>query len=170
MFAGSLFTLFACSGGGDSADSAEALVPFACELGVPTEAGWAPLGTTLELELGFQGFVLAQLQVRAAADAPSPVTATMAIEAEGAEAVSGTQPQVHFVVDGDTAVSEPILAFFTGSYVSYYVGRPARVALRLDGGGGTCAVEGQSTLVDDDPCMHTGDEPICPDDSGDTAP
>jgi hypothetical protein len=139
---------------------------FACELGVPTEEGWVPWPERLEMELGFQGFVLAQLQLRSAADAPSPVTATMLIEPEGTEAVSGSQPLVEIRGDGDGGLSEPILVFFTSGNISYYTERSARVAVRLSGQGRDCAVEARATLANDDPCVHTGDQPLCPGDSG----
>jgi hypothetical protein len=156
----------ACTPPGDTGSPSTESTPFACTLGVPTEEGWKAWGDTLELEMGFQGFVLAQLQLTAGEDAPESVTATMLVEPEGSAQVSGSQPLVAFTHDGALATTDPILVFFTSNYISYYVGLGARVAVRLDGEGKSCAVEGQATLVDDDPCLHTGDEPICPEDSG----
>lgn len=162
MFVGSLLWALACTDGEDTGAGVDVSTDFACELGVPTPVGWKPLGDSLELEMGFQGFVLAQLQLKVADGAPSSFTATMLVEPEGADAVSGGQPLV--AVNG--GLTDPILVFFTSNYISYYEGRSARVAVRLTAGSASCAVEGRARLIDDDPCMHTGDEPVCPDDSG----
>ncbi|MBM4364726.1 MAG: hypothetical protein FJ102_00815 [Deltaproteobacteria bacterium] len=162
MLSGSFIWLLACTGAEDTGTGKAETTTFACELGVPTEAGWQPLASTLEMEMGFQGFVLAQLQLKVADDAPSPLTATMVVEPEGTDAVSGSQPLVY--VNG--GITDPILVFFTSNYISYYLDRSARVAVRVSAENASCAVEGAAILVDEDPCMHTGDEPICPDDSG----
>jgi len=163
MLAGSLFWFLACTGAEDTGPGESEGTTFACELGVPTpEQGWQPLVDTLEMEMGFQGFVLAQLQLKVDDTAPSPLTATMMVEPEGTDAVSGSQPLV-YVSDG---VTDPILVFFTSNYISYYVDRRARVAVRVQSGNASCAVEGTAVLVDEDPCLHTGDQPICPEDSG----
>ncbi len=163
MLAGSLLLFWACTGTEDTGTGETEATSFACELGVPTpENGWQPLVDTLEMEMGFQGFVLAQLQLKVADEAPSPLTATMVVEPEGADAVSGSQPLVY--VNG--GITDPILVFFTSNYISYYLDRSARVAVRVQSGNASCAVEGTAILVDEDPCLHTGDEPICPEDSG----
>ena len=86
----------------------------------------------------------------------------MSVKVDGADTISGEQPAVVFH-DG---VSDTILIFFTANYLSYYVGRGAEVAVRIEDATRYCVVPAAGTLVDEDPCIHTGAEPICPEDTG----
>ena len=63
-------------------------------------------------------------------------------------------------------LSEPINVFLPSATVSAYVGDRATLALRAQNGAAYCVTTAEVTLVDDDPCIHTGSEPICPDDTG----
>lgn len=147
------------SGAGDTGSEVP-LASYSCELGTLGTDGWVSLADagTVELMLGFQGFVLASLAVRADGPPEGLSRAAYGLEIEGTDPVSGSQPDVGF----SGGESDEVLAFFTGNYVSYYVGRSAHVALRLTSATAECVAEGDAVLVDDDPCIHTGGEPDCP--------
>ena len=135
---------------------------FDCALGVSEGGGFTPIdGGELELWLGFQGFLLVTLTV-AGDGPPATADATMALTFDD-EVVSGQQPSVAF---DDAGLTEPLLLFLTSNYITYYVGKSASLAVRLEGGDATCTATASVTLVDDDPCLHTGGEPICPEDTG----
>lgn len=149
------------SGSGPDADKTEVV----CELGTWTaSSGFAPLETdpTFELQMGFQGFLLIAVNVRTDEPGFAKGNAAMSVKVEGADTISGEQPAVTFH-DG---VSDTILIFFTANYLSYYVGRGAEVAVRIEDATRYCVVPAVGTLVDEDPCIHTGAEPICPEDTG----
>lgn len=163
-----LSALPGCGGGHasqqDSAQEADK-VAFPCELGTWTAAdGFVPFGddAKLELQMGFQGFLLVAVHARTAEPAFSVGEATMSMQIEGADTLNGQQPGVSFQ-DG---VSEELLVFFTGNYLSYYEGRTANLAVRIEDATRSCLVQVAGTLVDEDPCIHTGADPICPGDTG----
>lgn len=166
--AGFLAALPGCVGGHasqqDSAQEADK-VAFTCELGTWTEeGGFVPFGddAKLELQMGFQGFLLVAVHARTAEPAFPEGDGTMSMQIEGADTLNGKQPEVAFQ-DG---ISEEILVFFTGNYLSYYEGRAANLAVRIEDATRTCLVQVAGTLVDEDPCIHTGADPICPGDTG----
>jgi hypothetical protein len=138
---------------------------YTCELGTIDGAGFTPVNErgTLELMMGFQGFVLVSLAVRTDAPPDDSSLATYGITIDGTDPVGGQQPEVRFADGGSGAVSDEVLAFFTGNYVSYYAGRSAHAALRVESETALCIAEADAVLVDDDPCIHTGGEPDCPD-------
>jgi len=149
------------TGGGDGADKSE----FTCELGSFTEeGGFAPFGANAELELqmGFQGFLLVSAYVSTSERDFPAGDAAMSMVVEGADRIDGKQPGVAFV-DG---LSDEILIFFTANYLSYYEGRGADLVVRVEDVSRYCVVSASGTLVDDDPCIHTGADPICPEDTG----
>ncbi len=164
-----LLATSACNSDGPDSDSGggtgENKVEIACELGTWTASGgFTPLGgdPTFELQMGFQGFLLIAVNVRTEEPGFTMANAAMSVKVEGADSLSGEQPAVAFR-DG---VSDTILIFFTANYLSYYVGRGAEVAVRVEDATRYCVVPAAGTLVDEDPCIHTGAEPICPEDTG----
>ena len=145
---------------------------FACEIGFGDEDGSYVVASDYgdaELILGFQGFLFVELRVRAEEDSPSPVQVRMSMEVEGEPPFDGSQPDVELEdqVDG-TRVSEEIVLFLPSNDVGLFKGKTARVVMRLDApvSHSRCTTERYVTLADDDPCIHTGGEPICPEDTG----
>lgn len=172
-FDGTLLLLLAgasgCTSEGPDSDSGggegEEKIEFACEIGTWTgSGGFVPFGSdaTFELQMGFQGFLLVAVNLRTEEEGFTLGNAVMSVKVEGADTISGAQPAVG-VHDG---VSDTILIFFTANYLSYYVDRSADVAVRLEDATRFCVVPVTGTLVDEDPCIHTGSEPICPEDTG----
>jgi hypothetical protein len=163
-----LSSLLACVGPDkdEPAPAAEA-TPFACELGTDGPDGFVTLADAgaLELHMGFQGFLLFVLRVRAGDDRPAEADATVGVTFDGVDPVSVSQPRVPF---GDDGVTDEILVFLTSNYASYYEGRHAEVGLRLATNDAVCTASGEATMIDEDPCIHTGDEPLCPEE--DTGP
>jgi hypothetical protein len=145
-------------------DDTDGKTPFACELGEFDLDGslvsYADKGTA-ELVLGFQSLLF--LQVRAVADDPpaKACNATLSIELEGDDPTGGEQPLVEWHGDG---LSDELLFFLPSLAVSSYVDRSATLAVRLESEDAVCLAVSEVVLVDDDPCIHTGGEPICPDD------
>lgn len=146
------------------------MAPFECTLGsLDADDAFRPYAATgtAELVLGFQGFLFVQARVLAR-DGPPVVEAVASITVEGEEPAGSTQPGVHLEpVDGGQ-LSDGILVFLPSSSVSAWEDRPATLAVRLQGEGQACVATADVVLVDEDPCIHTDDEPICPDtgDSG----
>ncbi len=157
-----VFELLACTSGApaDSAPAATDPVPYACELGLEGDDGFEPLAeaSTLELQLGFQGFLLLAVRARAD-DPPAAADATVGVTIDGLDPYGVSQPRVAFV----GGVSDEILVFLTSNYLSWYVGRTATLGLRLESADRVCVTEASAVLVDEDPCIHTGGERICPD-------
>ena len=164
MLAFSLLALLGCPRGPD--DTATPAEPFDCALGLPTAEGWQPITDELEMTLGFQGFLLLVLQARADSDAPETVDAAMMLTLDGEDPISGAQPAVVMEPDAEGRQSEPILLFLTSNYPSWYEGRQAELTVRLSAPGQVCTVQLEGTMVDEDPCVHTGDVPECPEDTG----
>ncbi|MDP2305681.1 MAG: hypothetical protein Q8P18_06610 [Pseudomonadota bacterium] len=156
-----IIELLACTGAGPAEPVSDAEAePFACELGVLREGSFVPLAEaeTVELHLGFQGFLLLALHARAE-DPPTEVDATVGVTVDGLDPYSVSQPRVAFT-DG---VTDELLVFLTSNYASWYEGRTASLGLRLRSADRVCVTEGAAVLVDEDPCIHTGGEPVCPD-------
>lgn len=141
---------------------------FECELVERgADGAWAPLGpdARAELVLGFQGFLFVEVYVRATGPAPRRVDVILSVTIEGDAPYGGSQPETALTPTADgAAVSEAIVVFFSSSSVGEYVDRTVEIAVKLEGDGASCTTTGRYLLVDDDPCIHTGDEPICPDD------
>jgi hypothetical protein len=145
---------------------------FACEIGFPDEDGTyvvAPDYGDAELVLGFQGFLFVRLLVRAEENSPSLVEVRMSMEVDGEPPFDSSQPGVEFKEQGDsTQVSEEILLFLPSNNVSQFKGKTARIVMRLDAAvnASRCTTERYVMLADEDPCIHTGSEPLCPGDTG----
>jgi len=156
---------------GDDTAQAEDPTTFACEIGLADEdGGWvaAADGDPAELVLGFQGFLFIELRARAEDTCPSPITVLMNGEVEGDTPFDGSQPDVGMTDQGDgTRLSDEIVMFLPTNDVGHFEGATLRTVMRLEGSELNCTTERLFTLVDDDPCIHTGGEPICPE--GDTA-
>lgn len=134
-----------------------------CELGQLRDEAFVPLqdGDEAELWLGFQGFLF--LLVRASSEEPpAHPTALFSLTLDGEDPASGSQPDLDF----DGTLSDEVLVFLPSANVSAYEGRSASLAVRLQGPERTCLDTVEVLLVDEDPCIHTDDEPICPEDSG----
>jgi hypothetical protein len=143
--------------------------PFDCTLGLTTaDGGFVPVtgDTRLELELGFQGFLLGHVAIRTTDDrVPDELEGAVSLTPDGLDPLGGPFARTALLDEPDGArVSEPIQVFFDASALADYIGRTATIAVRAEAGRFRCLVEGDVVLVDDDPCIHTGGEPICPDD------
>lgn len=171
--------LTSCSPEGGDEDTDTGVGPpsaeFVCEIGLSDADGAyvsAVDNDPVELILGFQGFLFLEFMVRAEAGSPSPVLVRMSMEVDGEDPFDGSQPQVALSDQADgTRVSEVINLFLPNNDISLYKDNTARVVMRLEdsASGLTCTAERYVTLIDDDPCIHTGGEPICPeDDTGET--
>jgi hypothetical protein len=149
-------------GGGDGPQTLE----YGCDLGLLTEEGdFRALepNETVELVLGFQGFLFVEVAVRAEAS-PGECITTSSLTVPDNDPVGSVQQEVPFGGSDSGWVSEELVLFLPSNTVSDYVGAPADLAVRLDDGAAYCIAALTVELVDDDPCIHTGDEPICPDD------
>ena len=153
-------------GGGATSTPATPKIPFDCVLGFTDTAGSfraAADGDKAELHLGFQGFLFFGVRLSAAGDAPSSVTATYSVQI-GSSAPSGSsQPGVGLRPSGGTATSDEVQVFLNSSNIGEYTNQRAVVAVRLEDATRVCTARATLLLVDEDPCIHTGDTPICPD-------
>jgi hypothetical protein len=146
---------------------------FACELGAGggPEGAFTPLSVdaTTELQLGFQGLSFATVRVRAEGDVPEIVEAMLRAQFEGQEEPLGAAQggvEMHPAPGGALVSGDIHVPVNRGSF-SEFVGREAEVALRvaddLRDPMRSCVTAGRLLFVDEDQCIHTGEEPICPD-------
>ena len=146
---------------------------FICEIGFSKDDEYitATDASPAELILGFQGFLFVEVRIRAEESSPSPVLVRMSMEVDGSEPFDGSQPDVDLETQDDgSRVSEEINVFLPSNDTGLYKGKTAQIVMRLedDASDMSCTTEQLVTLVDDDPCIHTGGEPICPDDTGES--
>ena len=171
MLASSLWLVLAGCGGAVEDTAVETAEPtFACEPGLlDDDGGFAPLaGTTdAELVLGFQGFLFVRFSLQSDVEGPAPLTVVMALEADASEPFSSTQPEVGWFEQDGRWRTDELLLFLPDANTAAWTGVEGAVAIKAEHPDGTCLVTGRIRLVDDDPCIHTGEEPICPGD-GDT--
>ncbi len=166
--------LAGCDSGSGSSEPEVPKTEFACELGLIDADSKAFVAVTpgmrAELILGFQGFLFVEFLVRADEELlPASSTASFKVVIEGTLPTGATQPQVTVErVEQQKAITVPILLFLDGGDPSEFAGKEAEVTIRLEGPTTYCLVESKLLLVDDDPCVHTGEEPICPGDPGAT--
>lgn len=154
-----------CSGPSSSGEPK----PFECELGLLVDDAFVPIGadTEVELQLGFQGFLIVELAARTREHRlPEIVEGSVSLTPEGMDPLGSTGLWVPLERDGDWEVSGPIQVFLDPAQLGAYPGLSAHVALRLEDPDHVCVVQADVVLVDDDPCIHTGAEPECPDDTG----
>lgn len=141
-----------------------------CEIGqIGDGAAFVPASErdTAELQLGFQGFLFIALRV-ATLDPQAPPLARVSVsfEAEGDEPVGISLGQIAMTRAGELAVSSELVIILSPTIVSHFAGRTAVVTMRVEGSGRRCVTSATLRLVDDDPCIHTGEDPICPGDEG----
>ncbi len=140
---------------------------FECELGIlDTDDAFVAAGddTRAELELGFQGFLFVEVVVRAVGDVPSLVVASSRITVDGDAPTGQETPGVGMAARKGGYMSDPVLLFFNSDTPADLADRWVDVVVKLEDEKHTCTAAGTLLLVDDDPCIHTGDEPICPGD------
>ncbi len=171
MLASSLFgLLLACGATTDDTGVVTADPTFDCSLGLlDDEDVFEPLTgvADAELVLGFQGFLFVRFALRRDAAGPEPLTVVIALESEASDPFSSTQPEVTWREQDSAWRTDELLLFLPDANTAAWTDVGGDVALRADHPDGSCTVTGRVTLVDDDPCIHTGDEPICPgDDTG----
>jgi len=146
---------------------------FTCALGFSSEDGFVPLGDAPrgELVLGFQGFLFVTTRLHTAAEITGEFEVLTSVEPTGGEVFGGVQARVTWSADASGWASDEVLVFFDDGNVAAFVGREATIALRARNDTDFCVATADVLLVDDDPCIHTDAEPICPeeddDDSGD---
>ncbi len=159
------------SGDGDGDGDGDEKTEFDCEVGAMDMDGNFVLAsetTRAELDLGFQGFLFVEVRVRAKGDVPGLVDAATKVTLAGEDPTGDTTPDVAMKKDGDWFMSDPVLLFFNSSTPADMADRLADVVVKLENSSHECTASGPVLLVDDDPCIHTGEEPICPDDTDDT--
>jgi hypothetical protein len=148
---------------------------FECELGIIDESGdFIPASeqTRAELDLGFQGLLFVEVAVRATGDVPGLVDALVSVTVEDEDPEGSVTNGVPMNDQGEAYVSDPVLLFFNSSIPAELQDRVAEIVIKLEDPARECTTDGLLLLVDDDPCIHTGDEPICPDDpdAGEVSP
>lgn len=159
-------------GGGGEGDGGGEVVPFECELVLrdPSGAGHLDLETSHAVELiwGFQGFLFIEVFARAAGDdLPASVTAAHSVTLGDDPPFGDKETGVDFDEDGAGArVTDPLLIFLDG-FPAEYEGLEAELTLKLTGEGRECITSGTVLFVDEDDCIHTGEEPICTEDGED---
>lgn len=155
-------------------DPPEELTPIDCELGLWTEStpftSIADDGETpAELVFGFQGFLWIDLSLRCPQPGPTVASVTLALATDNERVFGSSLPRVEFdEFEGDLVSGEMMMRLDNSEGPSALAGLHADVTVRLegDGYGGTAATA--VVLVDDDKCIDTDEEPICPD-AGPTA-
>ena len=166
----------ACSEGGKTdggvSEDAGPAVPVECELGIPNEDGaFTSIAATSssalvrsEIRVGFQNFVFLQFMARIATTATKDASAAMVIHVDGEEPDSSAQRgiRVKRQPSGPMLADDIRLLLDVDRYVNW-VGKNADITIKLDGPGWTCTMQGRVKLIDEDHCIHTDQEPICPD-------
>lgn len=159
-------TLVACGPGDGTGDGDVEKAEFDCELGsVNIDGVFEPYSeqNRAELYFGFQGFLFLEAQVRVQQTLSTcQVTASLMVEDE--DPMGGAQPAVAFQHQEDgSMLSEDIVVFLPSSSASAWAGRTGTLSVRVEDASNRCVTSAEVLLVDDDPCIHSGDEPICPD-------
>ncbi len=144
--------------------------PFDCTIGLWTEdEPFVPLaadGTTAaEMVFGFQGFLWVDTAIQADEDGPDLADVALSIDIDGFAPFGTSVPGVEFAAHGDGFRSGPVqVRLDNDEGASRYEGLAAEVAMRVRGEREEGVCTAAFTLVDEDPCIHTDDEPDCPDD------
>lgn len=162
----STLATIACAADGDGELAPEDKTPFACELGVVDEDGeFVPGGADVraELDLGFQGFLFVVTHVRASGEVPQVVEVTLSAAVDGGTPTGATIADLEMSGESQGKVlSDDLLVFFNSSTPAELAMRPLELVVRLESPTHICTVSAEFLMVDDDPCIHTGDDPICP--------
>ncbi len=141
--------------------------PFGCQIGVWHEDGaWEPAdGAPVELIFGFQGFLWISTQLRSDLDGPDVANLRFSASIDDGAPFGGSQPNVALVEDGDARYSDEVqIRLSNDEGPEPFIGGVMALALRGTSGLRECTAEATVTLQDEDPCIHTDDEPICDDD------
>jgi hypothetical protein len=170
MLSSSLWLLLlGCPPDGDTDEPSEESVEYDCELGtVDDETGvYSPLASDQELELvlGFQGFLFVSLWVRQQ-DEAAPVCMVNAAVTPDDMGPMPTQQPIDFVHDGTGYISREVVLFLESATPSLYEGDSAQIDVRVTEPGRHCLASATVKLVDNDACIHSDEDPICPGDSG----
>lgn len=156
-------------GGNDDADVVIEKQEFECQLGYLDQDGAFHTfqdGDKAELMMGFQGFLLTILYARAQGEVPTKCDGKFSVSPEGRTPFGANVPQIGFAPKGESEwESSEILIFFNSGVVSELVGRSTDLTMKLESATSVCTSQVTVVLADDDPCIHTGDEPDCPEDS-----
>lgn len=154
--------LAGCGPGLDDDDT-----PFDCTLGVWHEDGtWqAADGADAELIFGFQGFLWISVQLQAESSGPDTTNLRWSATLDGEDPFGGSQPSIPLPArDGARFSDELQIRLSNDEGPDPYVGRSLELAARATSGARECTTSATLTLRDDDPCIHTDDEPLCDDD------
>lgn len=161
-------TVAGCDDGGDDAAVRDAEIPrreVTCVLGVPLAVGpFAPLADagTLELYVGFQGFLVVTPRLWMAEPGPLTVEVRTSIELDGEQPFGGVLVDTELAPDGaGGAVSGDLVLFLTPSELGHFKDRSARLAVRVIGAQIECTAEVRIRFVDEDNCIHADDAPVC---------
>ena len=168
----SLFFLFTalsvgCGGadGGGNGDDDEKVV-HTCLLGITstTSGEFTPMtmDNDAELVLGFQGFLFVVVHVQTDAPGGGRVDVKSRVTVETDEPFGAVQKAVPVKPGDPMSITDDVQVFLDSSNISTYEDRTAEIALRLDGDGWYCTATASIHFVNEDPCIHTGDKPICP--------
>lgn len=167
---GLLLLLAACGPGGPPGDTdAGELTYVDCVLGTPTEeGGFEPLvdGDPVELMLGFQGLLFVQIRVQLEEPLGEPCALTGTVTVDGLQPTPTNQPVLAFTAADPHWLSDTAPLFLASNSVAAYLDKGAELAVRVQSGQRACVVAHRVELVDEDPCIHSGTEPICPGDTG----
>ena len=139
----------------------------ACTIGLPDDSGtFAPMRhhEDAELVLGFQGFLFFEIHVRASSVATGRADVSASATVDGEDPNGTNQRDVLVEQSGDTAVSEKVLIFLDSSNIAEFEHRNCDLRLRMDGDTWTCTATAAVKFIDEDPCIHTDADPICPGD------
>lgn len=134
-----------------------------CALGSWHDESFAPLPTSSELVVGFQGFVWIDLGFAIApASAPAlPAAETLATVRIGyqlqGEALRSTIVTTRMQADGSAAVR----LLLAPADAKLLAGRTLAFAARVDVAALRCDLQADLALVDADPCIHVDDERNC---------
>ncbi len=142
-----------------------------CEIGlwsedVPHESIASDGSTTAELVFGFQGFLWVDTSLRCLSSEPSSAAATLRVTIANESPFGTALPGVTFTEASEgVIVSEQVQVRLDNSEgPSIFIGELAEIVVRIEGGGYESVFEARVMLADDDPCIDTDEEPICPDD------
>ena len=157
-----LAALTACPSGDDDDDD----TPFSCALGLWQEDGaWVPAdGGEAELVLGIQGFLWFSLQLETDLGGPEYSNLTFDVQVGKLEGVGGSLPNVALDPDGSQRRSGELHVRLDNEEGTLpFVDQPAHLTIWARSGLRECLAEVDLVLRDLDPCLHSPDGPVCPD-------
>ena len=136
-----------------------------CEIGLVRDEAWMDPGDDdrAELFLGFQGFLFFRVRVRAKAAAEGTATVRISLGIEDDQPVGGVQPRTELMdwFEGHSE-TEDVLVFLESSSVAEFAGRSADIVVKVEAHDWWCVSQQGVQLIDEDPCLHTYDAPLCP--------